>query len=200
FEDADDRLHKILNLGYTFSDALKAGAKYKLNKDNDLAEHVYTVDYAQGIVTAGAKFELDKPKENHFYAGLNADKAESYDLLNVALTPYVEFKTWTQAKRTNIIAGVDARKALNANADLVAGYEFYDSQKDLTDDDHKYIGHGTLKTTKVGVEYRITDDVKATFDYMHRDFVANSELNTKDKLNADDFKADLISAGITIAF
>ncbi|MGB4006267.1 MAG: hypothetical protein WBK86_07755, partial [Halanaerobiales bacterium] len=59
-----------------------------------------------------------------------------------------------------------------------------------------YIGHGTLKTTKVGVEYRITDDVKATFDYMHRDFVANSELNSK----AGDFKADLISAGVSVAF
>lgn len=200
-EFADGRFDKILDLDYNFSDALKAGAFYKLDKNNDLAEHVYNVDYAKGIVTAGAEFKLqDNDKENHFYAGLNADKADSYDLLSVAFTPYVEFKTWTQAERTNIIAGVDARKALTEYADLVAGYEYYDSQKDLTDDDHDYYGHGTLKTTKLGVEYRITDDVTATANYKHLDFVANSELNTKDNLNAGDFKADLISAGITIAF
>jgi len=194
---ADARFDKKLILGYTFSDALKAGAKYTLNKDNDLSEHVYTVDYDKGIVTAGAEFKLqDNDKENHFYAGLNADKAESFDLLNVAVTPYAEFKTWTVEEVTNIIAGVEAKKALNANADLVAGYEFYDSQKDLTDDDHDYIGHGTLKTTKVGVEYRITDDVKATFDYMHRDFVANQDLNP----GLEDFEADLISAGVSVAF
>ncbi|MGB4492274.1 MAG: hypothetical protein WBI32_05375, partial [Halanaerobiales bacterium] len=195
FEDADDRLDKILNLGYTFSDALKAGAKYKLNKDNDLAEHVYTVDYAQGIVTAGAEFNV-KDKDNFFRAGLNADKAESYDLLNVAVTPYAEFKTWTVEDVRNIIAGVDARKAINEYADLVAGYEYYDSQKDLTDNDHDYYGHGTLQKTKLGVEYRITDDVKATADYKHLEFVANKDLNPRLK----DFEADLISAGVSVAF
>jgi len=196
FEDEADKLDKKLTLGYNFTDALKAGAKYTLDKNNDLTEHVYTVDYDKGIVTAGAKFELDEPKENHFYAGLNADKAESYDLLSVAFTPYVEFKTWTQADRTNIIAGVDARKALNEYADLVAGYEYYDSQKDLTDNDHDYYGHGTLQKTKLGVEYRITDDVKATADYKHLEFVANKDLNPALK----GFEADLISAGVSVAF
>jgi hypothetical protein len=196
FEDEADKLDKKLTLGYNFTDALKAGAKYTLDKNNDLTEHVYTVDYDKGIVTAGAKFELDEPKENHFYAGLNADKAESYDLLNVALTPYFEFKTWTEEDVRNIIAGVDARKAINEYADLVAGYEYYDSQKDLTDNDHDYYGHGTLQKTKLGVEYRITDDVKATADYKHLEFVANKDLNPALK----GFEADLISAGVSVAF
>ncbi|MFY9495846.1 MAG: hypothetical protein WAP29_01860, partial [Halanaerobiales bacterium] len=170
---------------------------YKLDKNNDLAEHVYNVDYAQGIVTAGAEFKLqDNDKENHFYAGLNADKAESFDLLNVAVTPYAEFKTWTVEDVRNIIAGVDARKAINEYADLVAGYEYYDSQKDLTDNDHDYYGHGTLQKTKLGVEYRITDDVKATADYKHLEFVANKDLKPALK----DFEADLISAGVSVAF
>ena len=70
------------------------------------------VDYAQGIVTASAEFKLqDNDKENHFYAPcLNADKAESYDLLSIASHHMLSSRPGHRLDRTNIIAGVDARR------------------------------------------------------------------------------------------
>jgi len=132
-------------------------------------------------------------KETHLYAGLNTDKDASFNVLAVDVKPYAEYKTWTERKATNILAGIEAAKELTQYARLTAGYEWFDVENmDAIDEiDKDEYDTGLLKTTFVGLTYDITEDVAANLDYKRLDFEADTK---------DDFKADLISAGVTIAF
>ena len=198
YEEADDKFDKSLDLGYAISDSLNAGALYKLNKDNDLSEHDYKLDYAQGIVTAGIKLDIEtdvQGKETHIYAGLNANKEESYDVIGIEVTPYAQYRTWLEAEQTNIIAGVEASKGLGKYARLNAGYDYQDIENtgdsEINKIDKDEYDTGTLQTAFIGISYDITDDVTANAEYRKLKFDAD---------NLENYEADLISAGVSIAF
>jgi len=196
YEEKEDKFDKKAEFKYPLGESLTAGAVYALNKDNKLSEHDYTLDFAKGIVTAGVKLDVEtdvQGPETHLYAGLNTDKAKSFDLLTLDVKPYAEYKTWTERKATNILAGIEAAKELTQYARLTAGYEWFDVENmDAIDEiDKDEYDTGLLKTTFVGLTYDITEDVAANLDYKRLDFEADTKA---------DFKADLISAGVTIAF
>lgn len=196
YEEKEDKFDKKAEFKYPLGESLTAGAVYALNKDNKLSEHDYTLDFAKGIVTAGVKLDVEtdvQGPETHLYAGLNTDKAKSFDLLTLDVKPYAEYKTWTERKATNVLAGIEAAKELTQYARLTAGYEWFDVENmDAIDEiDKDEYDTGLLKTTFVGLTYDITEDVAANLDYKRLDFEADTK---------EDFKADLISAGVTIAF
>lgn len=196
YEEDEDKFDKSAEFVYNFSDALKASALYEFNKDNDLSEHDYKVDYAQGIITAGIALDVEtdvQGKETHLYAGLNADKAESYELIGLDVVPYAEYKIWTEMDATNIIAGVETSKALGKYAKLSAGYDWQDidNMDDIDEIDEDEYDTGILNTAFVGLSYDITEDVTADAEYRKLKFDAD---------NLEDYEADLISAGVTIAF
>ncbi|MFP4016744.1 MAG: hypothetical protein ACLFUI_06900, partial [Halanaerobiales bacterium] len=198
WEDEADRFDTTIDLDYTFSDALTGGALYVIDKDGDFKEHDYHVDYVQGIVTAGAKLDIKSDlqgEETYLYLGLNEDKAESYDMFDVSYTPYAKFETWLEEDATNILAGVDAEKALNDYCTATAGLVYEDYEHDISDDDHKFL-EGTLVTVKAGVTYDITDDVQATANYKHLDFDGDFEGDEETR----DFQAEEITAGVSVAF
>lgn len=196
YEKKEDKFDKKAEFKYPLGESLTAGAVYALNKNNKLSEHDYTLDFAKGVVKAGVKLDIKtgvQGKETHLYAGLNTDKAKSFDLLTLDVKPYAEYKTWTERKATNILAGIEAAKELTQYARLTAGYEWFDVENmDAIDEINKNeYGTGLLKTTFVGLTYDITEDVAANLDYKRLDFEADTE---------PDFKADLISAGVSVAF
>ncbi|MFP4660598.1 MAG: S-layer homology domain-containing protein [Halanaerobiales bacterium] len=190
YETEEDKLDTSIDLDYAFSNSLKAGAFYKWNQDMNMSEHVYNVDYARGIVTAGAEMKIEAD-ENHVYAGLNADKAESYDILAMNVTPYAQYKFWDKdVNTTNLLAGVETSKAVNEYATLTAAYEYasYEEDDDFGDDT---FNAGTLLTTKLGASYKITEDVSANADYRNLNFDGDT---------AQDYQADEVTAGVSVSF
>ncbi|MFW6029333.1 MAG: hypothetical protein ACOCRO_03675, partial [Halanaerobiales bacterium] len=190
-DNETDKFDKILDLGYTFSDALTAGANYKLDKESDLVDHKYNVDYAKDAIAAGAELDV-AGEEQKLYANYNIDKEESFDIMALAIKPYADFTTWLQEEATNINLGVEAVREVTEYATLSAGYDWYSIEKDVTDDDHEILDLGTLNKKWVKGTYAISDDVEAFGEFINLDFDADD--------NNNDFKADKITAGVEVAF
>ena len=188
YEEAD-AFDKFVGADYVVSDAITVGAKLTFDKDNELA-HLYTADYAQGILTAGLEKYIDDPdadEDNDTFMTASVDP-EAYNVYSISMDPYACFgyKIDDSASENfvNYALGVDAEKALSDKATLTGKLEYADKEFDVDN-------AGTKLTKELGFEYLITDDVSATASYLDMDFEGDS---------VDDYDVQKATAGVSVAF
>jgi len=184
-----DLTHKY-TADYKLSDALSVGAVVKNNRV-EWGEQ-FTANYAQGIFAADFTKNIDfDDDDNSATAGLNdmtingsvTPAAVAIASFNVA--PYAEggYKLDGSNTFVNYAVGVNADKALSEAATLTAKYEYADKEFGVD-------MPGIKKTTELGLDYSITEDLTAAFDYVNLDF----------EDGANDYSVKKASVGVELAF
>ncbi len=182
-----DAFDKFVGVTYQVSPAVDVGAKYTFDVNNELA-HLYTANYAQGIVTAGLEKYIDNPDDDDDTILTASITPDAYDLYSVLVTPYADFGYKIDASAsenfTNYAVGVDAEKAMSEKATLTGKLEYADKEFD--------VDNAGIKVTKeIAFEYLLTEDVSATASYLNMDFTGDV---------ADDYNVKKATAGVSVAF
>lgn len=178
----------LYTAGYTVSEALSIGAEMA-NTDVEAGanwRNKFTAEYAQGILAADFTKYLNDADNTDDMIINGSVTPDAVVLAGFNVAPYAEAGYKVSADNyKNYAVGVNADKALSEAATFTAKYEYADKEFGVNN-------AGTAKTTELGLDYSITEDLTANFSYVNLDFDAD--------VAADSYEVKKASVGVELAF
>ena len=191
-DDADDNTH-LFTADYNFTDALTAGVDVEMSKAvaNDSGKKVEWKDEFTNTTTLTGRY-TGEIVEAGFEKVLEGDlvldgkvTAPTTTILGTDFDAEASLALNIDAEANNYMASVKANRPVNDKLNLDASYLYEVKEYDAD-------FAGTMQEAKAGLEYTITEDVKATADFMHMSF---------DELDTDrEYSVDQATAGVSFEF